>query len=113
MKEEITSLRAKLKSQGDVHSSHLEAVRGKLDSNEHYERRDDLILSGPTVPGFSDREDCKQIVKRVVMDGLFRTLKRPPVSIFLDSLSDRYRSVSRQVDSITVSPGCFTQERNC
>ena len=61
----------KIKSQGDAHSSHLEAVRGKLHSNEQHERRDALILSGPDVPEVSDQEDCKEIVR-----GLLRSPSR-------------------------------------
>ena len=68
LKEEISSLKALFRSQEDNHSSHLAALRGKLDSNEQYERRDALILSGPAVPEVSDQEDCKQIVRGLPRD---------------------------------------------
>ena len=68
LRNEISSLKTKLITQENTHSTHLNSLSNKIDSNEQYERRDALVLSGPLVPEVSDREDCKQIIQRLLRD---------------------------------------------
>ena len=68
LRNEISSLKTKLITQENTHSTHLNSLTNKIDSNEQYERRDALVLSGPLVPEVSDREDCKQIIQRLLRD---------------------------------------------
>ena len=68
LRDEISSLKTKIKAQENTHTTHLNSITNKIDSNEQYERRDALVLSGPLVPEVSDREDCKQIIQRLLRD---------------------------------------------
>ena len=43
LEQEVSSLKAKIKSQEDNHFSHLNTLRRKLDSNEQYEKRDSSV----------------------------------------------------------------------
>ena len=79
--DQVSSFRAKFKSQEDAHSLNIEALKGKLDSNEQYERRDALILSGPAVPEVSEREDCKHIVRGLLRDETRLNIDAADISI--------------------------------
>ena len=76
LRDEISSLKSKIKLQEKTHIAHLDSLSVKIDSNEQYERRDALILSGPLVPEVSDLEDCKHLIQQ-----LFRDLARLNIHI--------------------------------
>ena len=66
--EEISSHKVNFKTQEHNHPFHLEALREQLDSNEQYEKRDALLLSGPDVDDVSERQHCKQTVRDLPND---------------------------------------------
>ena len=46
LREEISSLKTKLKTHEKTHAAYLDSLNVKVDSYEQYERQDALILSG-------------------------------------------------------------------
>ena len=81
MGDQVSSFRAKFKSQEDAHSLNIEALKGKLDSNEQYERRDALNLFGPAVPEVSEREDFKHIFRGLIRDKTRLNIAAADISI--------------------------------
>ena len=57
LREEISSLKTKFRSREKTHTAHLDSLIVKIGSNEQYERRNVLILSGPLVSDGTDQED--------------------------------------------------------
>ena len=68
LRDKISSLKAKIVTQENTHTFHLNSLTNKIDCNEQYERLGALVLSGPLVPEVSDRKDCKQIIDRLLRD---------------------------------------------
>ena len=52
LRNEISSLKTKLITQENTHSTHFNSSTNKIDSNERYERRDATVLSRPLVPEY-------------------------------------------------------------
>ena len=93
LRDEITSLKSKIKLQENTHIAHLDSLSVKIDSNEQYERRDALILSGPLVPEVSNGEDCKQLIQR-----MFRDHARLNINVSDISIAHRLGKVTRGPD---------------
>ena len=93
LRDEISSLKSKIKLQENTHIAHLDSLSVKIDSNEQYERRDALILSGPLVPPVSDGEDCKHLIQR-----LFRDHARLNINISDISIAHRLGKITRGPD---------------
>ena len=97
LRDEITSLKSKIKLQENTNIAHLDSLFVKIDSNVQNERRDALILSELLVHEVSDGEDCKHLIQR-----LFRDHVRLNINVSNISIAHRLGKITRGPDKRNV-----------
>lgn len=66
MERRVQSLEEKLERVDATHTAEVLSLRTNIDTNEQYERKDTLIISGPDLPVASQNENSKLVVKNLL-----------------------------------------------